>query len=69
MVNERPPQPVFTVVIELSTAGRKPSLIKRFTLAAPDEATALNKAFIHAQQNTSAKILDHRISIQPGVYW
>lgn len=63
------PNPVYTVVLELSTAGKRPSLIKRFTVAAPDEATALNKAFLHAQRNTSAKIIDHRIAIQPGVYW
>lgn len=69
MVNERPPQQVFTVVLEMATTKKKPPLIKRFTVAAPDETTALNKAFIHAQQSTSAKIIDHRIAIQPGVYW
>lgn len=68
MVNQRPPQPVFTVVLEMATKKDIP-LIKRFTISAPDEATALNKAFIHAQRSTSAKITDHRIAIQPGVYW
>ena len=69
MVKPRPPQQVFTIVLEISTPGKRPPLIRRFTLAAPDEATALNKAFIHALRDNRRQILDHRISAQPGVYW
>jgi len=63
------PHPVYTVVIEMSSMGKRPSIIKGFSIAAPDEKTALMKAFIHAQRDNRRRIIDHHISIQPGVYW
>jgi len=69
MNNQRPPQPVFTIILEMSTIGRRPSVTKRFSIAAPDEKTALMKAFIHAKAGSRCKVLDHRVTQQPAVYW